>query len=131
MPTLRDALYLSGDLFLPKPMREVLERYWIGNDRTIIYITNWSLMHVLSGILTGYILLTYAPSYSYYSTGFVIHSAWELWQILVKNTPYHTLRGVVDIGMDTLLFMVGMGFTLYLNSILGSPSATLKHSRKT
>jgi hypothetical protein len=110
MPTLKDALFLSGDLFLPKPVRMFLERYWIGNDNTFIYVTNWSIVHILSGILTGYLLLTYAPSSSYYRTGFWVHSAWELWQILVRNTPYWTLRGLVDVGMDTLLFMLGMLF---------------------
>jgi hypothetical protein len=67
-------------------------------------------MHVLSGIITGYLLITYAPTYSYYWTGFWIHSAWEFWQILVKNTPYWTTRGVVDIGVDTAMFMAGMLF---------------------
>ena len=110
MPTLRDALFLSGDLFLPKSVREVLERYWIGNDRSLVYITNWSLMHVLSGILTGALLLRYAPTWNYYWTGFWIHTVWEIWQALVKNTPYWTLRGRIDILTDTVLFMGGMFF---------------------
>lgn len=110
MPTLKDALYLSGDLFLPKSVREFLERYWIGNDKTLIYVTNWSLMHFLSGIVVGYVLLTYWPDYPYYWTGFGIHSAWELWQVLVKNTHYWILRGFIDIWMDTGLFMAGMLF---------------------
>jgi hypothetical protein len=108
MPTLRDVLFLSGDLFLPKSVRTFLEQYWVGNDRSLVYITNWSLIHLVSGILTGYILKTYWPTYGYYWTGFLIHSVWELWQILVKNTPYWTLRGRVDVVMDTVLFMFGM-----------------------
>ena len=110
MPTLRDALFLSGDLFLPTSVRTVLERYWIGNDRSLVYITNWSLMHILSGILTGWLLMRYAPDWDYYWSGFVIHSLWEVWQILVKNTPYWTLRGRIDVVMDTLLFMGGLFF---------------------
>jgi hypothetical protein len=108
MPTIRDALYLSGDLFLPKPMRAFLERYWFGDDESVLYITNWSLMHLVSGVLTGYLLTTYWPRYAYYWTGFLIHSAWELWQIFVKNTPYWTLRGRVDVITDTVLFMIGL-----------------------
>lgn len=117
MPTLKDALYLSGDLFLPKSVRTFLERYWIGNDKTLIYVTNWSLMHVLSGILVGAILLNKFPEYSYYWTGFWVHSVWELWQVLVKNTPYWTLRGFLDIWMDTLLFMIGMKLYQYWSTL--------------
>lgn len=110
MPTLRDALFLSGDLFLPKSVRTVLEHYWIGNDRTLIYISNWSLIHLLSGILTGVLLMEYAPTWNYYWSGFWIHTIWEFWQIVVKNTPYWTLRGRVDVVTDTALFMGGMFF---------------------
>jgi hypothetical protein len=110
MPTLKDALFLSGDLFLPKWVREILERYHFGNDKTLLYITNWSLLHIVSGILIGYILIQYYPAYDYYWTGFWIHTFWEVWQILVKNTPYWTLRGKVDVVVDTLLFMGGMAF---------------------
>jgi hypothetical protein len=111
MPTLKDALFLSGDLFLPKQIREVLERYYIGNDHTLFYITNWSLLHIVSGILVGYILIQYYPKYDYYWTGFWVHTFCEIWQVLVKNTPYWTLRGKIDILVDTLLFMIGMVIT--------------------
>jgi hypothetical protein len=110
MPTLRDALYLSGDLFLPKPIRSFLEVYHLGNDRSLIYINNWSLLHALSGVLVAWFLNTPDP----YWTGFLIHSVWELWQLLVRNTPW-SLRGLIDIGMDTLFFMAGMvGFSRLL-----------------
>lgn len=110
MPTFKDLLFLSGDLFLPKSVRTVLEHYWVGNNRSLLYITNWSILHIVSGILIGYYLDTYQPTYSYYSTGFWIHTVWEIWQILVKNTPYWTLRGKLDVITDTVLFMGGMFF---------------------
>jgi hypothetical protein len=108
MPTVKDALYLSGDLFLPKSVRTVLEQYHIGSDTSLVYVTNWTLMHFLSGLFLGWILTTYFPKLSYYAMGFYIHSAWELWQILVKNTPYWTPRGLIDIGTDTAFTMAGM-----------------------
>lgn len=110
MPTLKDALFLSGDLFLPKSVRNFLERYHFGSDRSLMYITNWSLLHAVSGILVGYILIKYYPTYNYYWAGFWIHTIWEIWQILVKNTPYWTLRGRIDVIVDTLLYMGGMAF---------------------
>lgn len=114
MPTLKDALYLSGDLFLPKYVRNVLEQYHLGNGRSLLYVTNWSLLHILSGLLTGYILWVYYPTYDYYWSGFWIHTFWEVWQILVKNTPYWTLRGKIDVVMDTVLFMGGMLFAAWV-----------------
>lgn len=110
MPTVKDLLFLSGDLFLPKRVRNVLEEYHLGNMRSLVYITNWSLLHALSGMLVGYILFHYYSEYDYYWTGFLIHTIWEVWQILVKNTPYWTLRGKVDVVVDTLMFMGGMAF---------------------
>jgi hypothetical protein len=108
MPTLKDALFLSGDLFLPKRLRDALERYHFGNNTSLVYITNWSLLHAVSGILVGYMLIKYYSTYNYYWTGFWIHTGWEVWQILVKNTPYWTLRGKIDVVVDTLMYMGGM-----------------------
>lgn len=108
MPTWKDVLYLSGDVFLPLHVRKVLERYHFGNNKSLLYITNWSLIHLVSGFLLGLVLLSVYPSYDYYWTGFWIHTVWELWQILVSNTPWWTLRGQLDVVMDTALFMAGM-----------------------
>ena len=110
MGTIRDLLFLSGDLFLPKSVRSFLEIYHLGNDRSLVYINNWSLLHGLSGVLVAWILNTSNP----YWVGFLIHSVWELWQLLVRNTPW-SLRGVIDIGVDTGFFMLGMvGFSRLL-----------------
>ena len=111
MPTVQDLLFLSGDLFLPKRVRSFLEIYHVGNDRTLLYITNWSLMHAVSGVLTAWVLGAYYPGYDTLWTGFLLHTMWEIWQLAVRNTPW-TLRGFLDVGMDTLLFLGG--FLAYL-----------------
>jgi hypothetical protein len=111
MPKFEDFLFLSGDLFLPKRIRSFLETYHMGNDRSILYITNWSLVHFFTGILTAWILAVHYPGYDTLWTGFLLHTMWEIWQLAVQNTPW-TLRGILDIGMDTLLFMIG--FLAYL-----------------
>ena len=106
-----DALFLSGDLFLPKSVRRVLEHYYLGSDRSLLYITNWSLVHAVTGVLTAWYLETRYPGYDTLWTGFLLHTLWEIWQLAVRNTPW-TLRGFLDIGMDTLLFLGG--FLAYL-----------------
>ncbi len=81
----------------------MLERYWIGDDTSLVYVTNWTLVHFLSGVLTVWVF----PSVSFWGA-FWIHTACELWQIVVGNTPWRTARGQMDILVDTLFYMAGV-----------------------
>lgn len=107
---MNDLLYRSGDVFLPKSVRTILEQYHIGNGKSVFYITNWSFVHLVSGIATGYILLRWYPELPYYTSGFVVHTAWEFWQIFIGMTKWTTPRGQMDIFVDTGMFMLGMIF---------------------
>jgi len=102
MTKLEDILYRSGDVFLPKSVRDVLERYYVGSDTSLVYFTNWSLVHFFSGMVVAYFTKSYIK-------GFLLHSVWEFWQIIIRNTPL-SLRGLIDIGVDTIMFMLGMVF---------------------
>jgi hypothetical protein len=93
--------YASGDLFFPKPIREVLETYLIGNDTSLFYINLWSFMHLLSGVLFSLVSNSSLQDYV------VIHTTWELWQIYIKMTPIHTVRGAIDIFTDTIMGIIG------------------------
>lgn len=97
-----DFLCKTGDLLLPKSVRRNLETYVIGSDRTLFYVTYWSLVHFVTGFGLVYL---FNISYLF---GFLIHTVWEIYQILVRNTPFHTLRGKLDVVVDTALFMAGM-----------------------
>lgn len=101
-------LYRSGDVFLNPETRRFLEYYWIGNGTSTFYVTNWSFVHLFSGILTGWILYNYFADYEFYATGFNIHTIWEIWQIIIGMTKIGTLRGFIDVWVDTAFFMVGM-----------------------
>ena len=92
--------YASGDLFLPKTLRNLLETYLIGNDKSLFYISLWSFMHSLSGVLFSFVnnsLWDYI----------VVHTIWEIWQIYIGMTPIHKLRGVIDIFTDTIMGILG------------------------
>lgn len=102
---IEDVLFRSGDLFLPKPVRAVLEYYYIGNDKSVFYITNWTLIHFLTGLWMASFLY---GNPQIYLIAFLIHTIWELWQIYGGNTPIGTLRGVVDVFVDTGAFMLGV-----------------------
>jgi hypothetical protein len=103
MTECQDILCRTGDLLLPKRIRSVLEEYWIGDDQSRLYLTNWSLVHLGSGVLLAWLF----PTLTLW-TAFSIHTAWELWQILVRNTPWWTLRGQLDVIVDTVLFLLGV-----------------------
>ena len=101
---IHDVLMLSGDLFLPKPLLNVLRTYLIGGPNTLFYIWVWSLMHFVLGVFVAY-LLTDDPDA--YWKGFWFHTLWEFWQIIVRNTEWN-LRGAIDTVVDTALFMGGL-----------------------
>ena len=98
----------TGDLLLPKPVLHFLEYYYIGNDTSLFYISNWTVVHFLSGILTAHLIIKYLPTYQLYLTGFYTHTLWELYQVAVRNTRITTARGFVDMIVDTMFFMIGM-----------------------
>lgn len=103
-------LFKSGDLFLPKQVRAFLEYYHVGNSRSVFYISNWTFVHFFSGVLTAYFLMTrtdYATK-KILLVSFLIHTLWELWQIYGENTPIGTLRGQVDVFVDTTAYMLGV-----------------------
>jgi hypothetical protein len=106
--TTQDILFRSGDLFLPTPVRRFLEHYYIGSDTSLVYVSTWSFVHFLSGIVTAYLFLRYTPQHNVYIQSLILHTIWELWQILGKNTPIGTPRGQLDVLMDTAFFMGGV-----------------------
>jgi hypothetical protein len=109
----KDGLFFrSGDLFLNKRMRKFLETFLIGSYDSSIYITYWSILHFISGIITSYILHIYAPNIQHpYSVGFAGHTLWEGWQVYIgMSRPWNWKghNGFTDFTMDTALFMAGM-----------------------
>jgi len=108
---LEDILFRSGDLFLPTPVRAFLETYYIGSDTSLFYITNWTFVHALVGVVLALYLFPSMTKEAAMWRIFWIHSAWELWQIIGKNTPIHTLRGILDVFVDTTATMLGAWIT--------------------
>jgi len=103
----------SGDAFLPRSIGTWLSTFLVGNYSSCIYISYWSILHLLSGVLTYIILQRYAfPQIENpYITGFLLHTLWELWQVFIGMsypTKMSGHNGIIDTLMDTLLFMVGM-----------------------
>lgn len=105
-------IYNSGDVFLPTPVKKLLATDLIGSSQRTFYISGWSIMHFLSGLICG-ILYNRAgilrPE-KYYLNLFIIHSLWELWQVVIGMSHPLKLIGrsnLVDIILDTVFFMFG------------------------
>jgi len=114
--SLNDIIYNSGDIFLPKSIRDLLMKGTYFDNKTMFYLNGWTLMHVLSGIIVGfiYIYLNKPLKYYYYKM-FIIHTLWELWQMLIGMSHPYRLTGnsnIIDIIIDTLAFMLGSYLTL-------------------
>jgi hypothetical protein len=111
----KDASRDSGDFFLPKPLRKFLYTYIIGSDSSMFYISYWSIVHMLSGIATGLVLLVFLNKTPYYFTGILVHTLWELWQKFIGMTKWD-LRGAIDTIMDTIMHLIGMVIMASVNT---------------
>jgi hypothetical protein len=104
----------SGDLFLTGPIKKFLDTVLIGSYESGWYISNWSIMHMISGIIIGFFFKTYKNPYIY---GLILHTIWEIWQILIGESKGHKKltgkSGLIDTIVDTLFFLLGM--SIYFN----------------
>jgi hypothetical protein len=117
MPTAQEIIESSGDVFLPRKISTFLSKDIIGSHNKTFYISYWSLIHLFSGIVCGYIVAKYFTKKTgniivdnFYTKLFIIHLIWELWQILIGMSNPHNLIGrnnIVDTMVDTILFMAG------------------------
>lgn len=110
-----DVIYRSGDVFLPKPIKTFLDTPLYESKNTSFYINVWTIVHVISGLIGGYIYLYWEYNKrNYYYNLFIIHSIWEAWQIFIGMSKPFSLTGhnnSIDIFVDTAAFMLGTYIT--------------------
>ncbi len=112
-------LYASGDLFFPASIRKFLETFLIGSYDSYIYITYWSILHFVSGILVATLLLKNKAN-NILLKGFLLHTLWEVWQTLIGMAKPWNLKGhngFLDIVTDTVLLMLGMLLVINLKDL--------------
>jgi hypothetical protein len=106
--------YASGDLFLPAQVRAALETELVGRQRDTFYITYWSLIHAVSGVLFGFVVhKLWSFVANYYLIALFIHTCWEGWQVYIGMAHPLAIKGkgnIVDILTDTAMFMAGAMF---------------------
>lgn len=111
-------IYKSGDFFLPKPIKEFLDKSIYQTSNYSFYINGWSFVHYFSGMLVGAIYLYIGKRMDfYYYYLFIIHTIWELWQMLIGMSKPWKLTGdsnLIDTFVDTIVYMLGAYITLHL-----------------
>ena len=108
---IQNIIYSSGDVFLPEKVKNILKTELIGDSKKTFYVSNWSIIHSINGIIIGFIYLYFKwDSKVYMFKMFIIHTIWEFWQTLIgmSNPLKLTGRGnFIDTIIDTILFMLG------------------------
>jgi len=108
---LQNIIYNSGDIFLPEKIKNILGTDLLGNSKKSFYVSGWSIVHFVNGIIIGYLYLYFkGDSRLYIFKLLVIHTMWELWQMLIGMSKPYKLTGrsnLIDTVMDTLFFMSG------------------------
>jgi hypothetical protein len=112
-------IYHSGDFFLPKPIKQTLDKNIYMTQNYSFYINGWTIIHYLSGMILGaiYLYLGKQISFFYYYNLFIIHTIWELWQMLIGMSKPWLLTGdsnLIDTFVDTIVFMFGAYVTLQI-----------------
>ena len=108
---LKKIIYSSGDIFFPENIKRILSTDIIGTSKKTFYISGWSIVHVISGIIFGYLYLYFNYDIRFYTLKMLaFHTIWELWQVLTDVAKPYKLTGngnLVDSIMDTIFFMMG------------------------
>jgi hypothetical protein len=114
MNNLQNIIYSSGDVFLPEKIKNILASDLIGTSEKTFYVSGWSIVHLINGIIIGYIYLYFKGDIKVYAFKmFIIHTAWEFWQMLIGMAKPYKLTGrsnLIDTIMDTIFFMFGAYF---------------------
>ena len=108
---IKNLVYSSGDVFLPEKIKKLLVTDLIGTSTKTFYVSGWSIVHFVTGIIFGYLyLFLHYDTRFYIIRLFIIHTMWEFWQTLIGMAKPYKLTGrsnLIDSIMDTVFFMSG------------------------
>jgi hypothetical protein len=110
--SIQNIIYNSGDVFLPEKVKDILGTDLIGTSKKTFYVSGWSIVHLINGIIFGYLYLYFKGDNRFYMFKlFIMHTIWEFWQMLIGMSKPYKLTGssnLVDTIMDTIFFMLGV-----------------------
>jgi len=108
---IKEIIFSSGEILLPDSVKNPLMANIIGSSKKTFYISGWSIIHIINGLIVGFLYLFFNYDIKRYAINMlIIHTCWEVWQMLIGMSKHYKLTGsnnLIDIIMDTLLFMLG------------------------
>lgn len=108
---IKEIISSSGEILLPDSVKNSLTANIIGSSKKTFYISGWSIIHIINGLIVGFLYLFFKYDIKRYLINMlIIHTVWEVWQILIGMSKPYKLTGsnnLIDTIMDTLLFMLG------------------------
>jgi hypothetical protein len=115
--TRKDILSRAGDAFIPVFITDRLNKLLYKSPNYTFYIQGWTFLHFFTGIIIGflYLYMRYDKKY-YFLSMFIIHTLWEIWQVIVGIAKPWNISGrnsIIDSTMDTIMFMFG-SYLLFL-----------------
>ena len=108
---IKEIIFSSGEILLPDSVKNSLTSNIIGSSKKTFYISGWSIIHIINGLIVGFLYLFFNYDIKRYAINMlIIHTVWEVWQMLIGMSKPYKLTGsnnLIDTIMDTLLFMLG------------------------
>ena len=108
---IKEIIFSSGEILLPDSVKNPLTANIIGSSKKTFYISGWSIIHIINGLIVGFLYLFFNYDIKRYAINMlIIHTVWEVWQMLIGMSKPYKLTGsnnLIDTIMDTLLFMLG------------------------
>jgi hypothetical protein len=59
-------IYDSGDGYYPTNIKKLLDIEFIGSSKNTFYVSNWSILHLIFGLIIGYFYLYFKYNSSFY-----------------------------------------------------------------
>lgn len=115
---IKKVIYSSGEILLPDSVNHTLQKNIIGSSKKTYYMSWWSIIHLMNGLIVGFIYLFFKYDIKRYTLMMlIIHTCWEVFQSIVGMAKPYKLNGpnnLIDSIVDTLLFMLGAYIILKL-----------------
>jgi len=115
---IKQFIYTNGEILFPDSVVNTLRTDIIGSSKKTLYISGWSVVHFMNGIIVGYLYLFYNYDIKRYAViMLIIHTCFEFFQTMIGVAKPYKLTGrnnLIDSIVDTILFMLGAYITLKL-----------------
>lgn len=112
--------YDSSAFFIPHELQKFIDsEIYVSKDKKLI-IDGWTIMHLISGIIIGFIYLHYLKYNNNFIRYFIIllslHIIWEYYETLINvEKPFNEIDSIYDDTIiDTIFFAIGYSFIYYL-----------------